>query len=178
MDYRNMTLEVLKDFWDIDRKEIINHVYYYRQGKLELEEEYYDVKGFQEGEQEALYDRQIKILKEGGFVIGCYDADKLVGITSVENKLRGSNEDYIKMDILYVSAKYRRKGVARALMLEAIKAARSLNGKKLYISATPSENTVNFYFSMGCELTKEIDDALFKLEPYDIHLELNIEENI
>lgn len=178
MNYRYMTIDALKDFWHIDRKEIIEHVYYYREGKLELEEEYYDVKGFPEGEQEALYDRQIKIIEEGGFVIGCYDADKLVGITSVENKLRGSKREYIKMDILYVSAKYRGKGVAKNLMLEAIKAARSLNGKKLYISATPSENTVNFYFSMGCALAKEIDATLFELEPYDIHLELNIEENI
>lgn len=42
------------------------------------------------------------------------------------------------------------------------------------ISATPSENTVNFYRNLGCEVTSEIVPELFELEPEDIHLEYTI----
>jgi hypothetical protein len=44
----------------------------------------------------------------------------------------------------------------------------------MYISATPSENTVNFYQYLGCVLTEEVDAELFELEPEDIHLEYRI----
>ena len=43
---------------------------------------------------------------------------------------------------------------------------------KLYVSATPSENTILFYLSFGCKLASEVDPELFALEPEDIHLEL------
>ena len=46
-----------------------------------------------------------------------------------------------------------------------------MNARKLYISATPSENTINFYLNIGCIITREVDQALFELEPEDIHLE-------
>ncbi|MBF4693652.1 GNAT family N-acetyltransferase [Fusibacter ferrireducens] len=175
MVYRYMKMEELESFLEIDRREVIEHVYYYRDGKLELEEEYYEMDGFPEGEQQALLERQRRILEGGGYVIGAYNGDTLIGITSVENKLRGKDCNYIKMDILFVSKNYRGRGIAKALMESAVKAARKLNGKKLYISATPSENTINFYFSMGCVLAKALDEELFNLEPYDIHLELDLE---
>jgi hypothetical protein len=58
-------------------------------------------------------------------------------------------------------------GVARS---EAI----HRGAKRLYISATPSENTVNFYLRLGCELTSQADPELFELEPDDIHLEYRL----
>jgi hypothetical protein len=42
----------------------------------------------------------------------------------------------------------------------------------MYISATPSEHTVNFYLALGCQLAAEPDSELLELEPEDIHLEL------
>ena len=56
----------------------------------------------------------------------------------------------------------------------AVEKARSLGAKKLYISATPSENTVNYYMRLGCILAAEINPELFALEPEDIHLEYNL----
>ena len=46
-----------------------------------------------------------------------------------------------------------------------------MNARKLYISATPSENTINFYRNLGCIVTEDVDQALFELEPEDIHME-------
>ena len=47
---------------------------------------------------------------------------------------------------------------------------------KLYIAATPSENTVNFFMRLGCDLAAEINQELFAFEPEDIHLEFNLEK--
>lgn len=52
--------------------------------------------------------------------------------------------------------------------------AKTIAGKRgadfLYVSATPTENTVNFYFRRGCVLACPPDGELFALEPDDIHL--------
>lgn len=56
----------------------------------------------------------------------------------------------------------------------AVERAKTLGAKKLYISATPSENTINYYLRLGCILATEIDPELITLEPEDIHLEFVI----
>ena len=40
----------------------------------------------------------------------------------------------------------------------------------LYVSATPTENTVDFYLNRGCMLAPEPDTKLLAAEPEDIHL--------
>jgi hypothetical protein len=52
--------------------------------------------------------------------------------------------------------------------------ARERGAKRLYISATPSENTINFYLRRGCVVAAEVDPHLFELEPEDIHLECDV----
>jgi len=52
--------------------------------------------------------------------------------------------------------------------------AREQGAKQLYISATPSENTVNFYLRLGCRVTAQPDPELLELEPKDIHLECDV----
>jgi GNAT superfamily N-acetyltransferase len=69
---------------------------------------------------------------------------------------------------------YRRKGVAIHLMGIVKDKAKEMGAKRLYISATPSENTVNFYLNRGCRVTNEVDKKLLELEPDDIHMELDI----
>jgi len=48
--------------------------------------------------------------------------------------------------------------------------ARRRGALSLYISSTETESAVNFYRNNGGELTDEMDDELFKLEPKDIHM--------
>jgi len=52
--------------------------------------------------------------------------------------------------------------------------ANQREAKRLYISATPSEHTINFYLRLGCTVTRQPDPELFMLEPEDIHLEYAI----
>ena len=41
----------------------------------------------------------------------------------------------------------------------------------LYISATPTENTIRFYLGLGCRVIPQPDPQLFAEESEDIHLE-------
>jgi len=52
--------------------------------------------------------------------------------------------------------------------------AREKGARPLYISATPSEKTVNFYLRLGCAVAGEPDPELIELEPEDIHLECDV----
>lgn len=158
----------------IDRSEEIHEIYYYRNGKLELEKEFYSMKGFPIKELDIIIDRQLKIFNSGGQIIGAFDGEKMVGVASVENKRRGNLVNYYKMDILFVSKDYRKMNIGTRLVEECKTAAKSFGAGKLYISATPSKNTVDFYIKRGALLVEELNSELFKLEPEDIHLELKL----
>lgn len=172
MDYRELNREEIIKLVEIDRSEVIENIYYLRDNQLELEKEYYDMKSFPPGELDEIIERQYKIHDNKGIIYGVFNGDKLIGVTSLENKLRGKNNIYMKMDIIFVSKDYRGQGIAKKLVQIIKKEAKDRGAKKMYISATPSENTVNFYINVGCQLTAELDHELYKLEPEDIHLEL------
>jgi hypothetical protein len=65
----------------------------------------------------------------------------------------------------------RNQGLGKRLFKDAVAEASKKGANRLYISATPSEHTVNFYFRLGCMVTRHPDPALYVLEPEDIHLE-------
>ena len=71
---------------------------------------------------------------------------------------------------LYVSRAYRGRGVGVQLFDAAVSFAREAGANGLYVSATPTENTVDFYLNRGCVLAPEPDPRLLAAEPDDIHL--------
>jgi N-acetylglutamate synthase-like GNAT family acetyltransferase len=169
-----MTQNELRKINEIDRSEIIENIYYYKNGELILENEYYKMEGFPKGELQDIIKRQYHILNNKGFVLGCFNNDHLIGVASVENNLIGSKLQYLNMDILFVSKKYRRGNIGKELLKISKEKCELLGGKKLYISATPSENTVNFYIRNGAVLVKELNSDLYQREPEDIHLEISL----
>jgi GNAT superfamily N-acetyltransferase len=172
---REISADKITNIKQINRAEHIFGYYQVRNGRLILIKNEEKVQAFDPAELEQIIRRQIKLIKEGGKVIGAFDQQTLVGVASVERKLRGIYQDCCKMDILYVSEQCRGIGVGRQLTEEIKKIARQFGAKKLYISATPTKNTVDFYLSLGATLTSFIDTELFQLEPDDIHLELSLE---
>lgn len=80
----------------------------------------------------------------------------------------------LQLKFLHVSHQSRKQGLGTKLFNMAVEKARALGARKLYISATSSENTINYYMRLGCVLAAEIDAELFTLEPEDIHLEFMI----
>jgi predicted N-acetyltransferase YhbS len=98
----------------------------------------------------------------------------LIGAVVLENKFIGKDKDQLQLKFLHVSSKQRKRGLGRLLFERAVERARELNAKRLYISATPSENTVDFYLHLECGVTEEVDEELIELEPEDIHMEYRI----
>ncbi len=160
--------------WQIDRREVIQNIYHLRNGELVLVPEYFDMQGWPPGESEHYTPILLDCYDRGGTFWGVFEDGNLVGTAILESKFIGSKSDTLQLKFLHVSRRQRKQGFGAKLFRLAVEYARSLGARKLYISATPSENTVNFYMRLGCALATEINTELFALEPEDIHLEFLI----
>ena len=160
----------IKDIWAIDRGEVIEAVYYLEHGTLALRAEHVDVRGWPLGEAEkytpileACYDR-------GGWFYGLFDEQQLVGAAVLESTFIGKTGNQLQLKFLHISRTYRTQGLGRRLFDSAQVEATRRGAKSLYISATPSQHTIDFYVRLGCTVAAEPDPELFALEPADIHL--------
>jgi GNAT superfamily N-acetyltransferase len=106
----------------------------------------------------------------GGTFLGVFDGEALIGIGVVESAWVGRAGDQMQLAYLYVSHGYRGRGVGTRLFEAAAAIAREAGASALYVSATPTENTVDFYLHRGCVLAPEPDPRLLAKEPDDIHL--------
>ena len=160
--------------WQIDRREIVERIYTLMNGELILKPDYFDIQGWPPGEAEQYTPILMDSYDRGGTFWGAFEKDMLVGVAILESKFIGSQEDTLQFKFLHISRDARKQGLGTRLFHLAVEKARAFGARKLYISATPSENTVNYYLWLGCVLAGEIDPELFTLEPEDIHLEYEI----
>ena len=158
----------------IDRSELIERQYYVADGTLQLRSVKYDVKGFEPKELDKLIANQADLLNAGGKILGAFLDTKLAGVVSVDARLFGNENEFCKMDILYVDANHRGNSIGKRLVLQAQEIGMQIGAKKLYISATPTKATVDFYLNLGSKLIATPNPKLFKQEPEDIHLELEV----
>ena len=174
MIIREIERDEIEQIWTIDRREVIENIYYLRDGELVLEPEYYDMQGWPPGEAEQYTPMLCDCFDRGGTFYGAFENSTMIGVSVLENRFIGKNKDQLQLKLMHVSASSRKKRLGRVLFEKAVAKAREMGAKRLYISATPSENTVHFYTHLGCSVTKEIDRELFELEPEDIHMEYAI----
>jgi predicted N-acetyltransferase YhbS len=171
MNIRLLQRDEIPLIWQIDRREVIENIYYLRDGKLVLEPERYDMQGWPPGEAEHYTPILFDCYERGGIFWGALENDRLIGVAILESKFIGLQQDTLQLKFLHVSRDFRKQGIASTLFKLAIEKAKVMGAQKLYISATPSEHTINYYLRLGCVLAKEVDPELFVLEPEDIHLE-------
>jgi predicted N-acetyltransferase YhbS len=174
MAVRELTRDEIERVWTIDRREVIDNVYYLEDGELVLQPEHWDVPGWPPGEPETYTPVLHDCFDRGGTFYGAFDDSDLIGVAVLESKSIGKNRDQLQLKFLHVSRAHRERGLGTTIFEKAVAKARALDARKLYISATPSENTVDFYMRLGCVVTQEVDQELFALEPEDIHLEYAI----
>ena len=141
--------EEIKEIWQIDRSEVIEAIYSLVDGNLILKPEHYDAKGWPAGEAEkyspileACYDR-------GGWFYGLFEGQNPVAVVVLDNRFLGKNKNQLQLEFFYICRKYRGKGFGKQLFNLAAGEARRRGAKGLYISATPTEHTINFYFGLG-----------------------------
>jgi len=170
---RRSEIEKIKN---IDRREIVDKIYYLDGGQLKLKNEFYNIKSWEVSELERNIEHLYKIYDKHGYLVGYFERDKLVGVAALDSEFIGENRDYLQLYFLHVDSKYRGAGIGNKLLKKVIIRAKKLMAKKLYISATPSQNTIDFYINIGCQLVSEPNPALYQLEPRDIHLELSLSD--
>lgn len=157
--------------WTIDRSETIHAFYTLENGVLLLRPAFEQVPGWPDGEPEqytpiltACYDR-------GGWFYGLFDQDKMIAVVVLDSAFIGAYKSLLQLKFLHVSQQYRGQGLGQYLFERACQESVKRGAKGLYISATPTQNTINFYLGLGCRLVEQPDLALFALEPEDIHMQ-------
>lgn len=171
---RTLKRNEIQAIWHIDRREVIDAIYYLEQGNLVLRPEHYDMRGWPPGEAAKYTPLLEECYDQGGWFYGFFDTGQLIGVAVLENQFIGKNKDQLQLKFLHVSYAYRSQGWGRRLFQLSQQEARQRGASQLYISATPSEHTIGFYLSLGCQVTSEPDPELFALEPEDIHLECGV----
>lgn len=171
---RTVKREEIHAIWHIDRREVIDAIYYLENGVLVLKPEHYDMRGWPPSEAEKYTPLLEECYDQGGWFYGFFDAGQLIGVAVLENRFIGKNKDQLQLKFLHVSYAYRGQGWGKRLFQRSQEEAHQRGARQLYISATPSEHTIGFYLSLGCQVTAEPDAALLALEPEDIHLECDV----
>jgi len=172
MEIRLVERKEIEKVRKISKREVVEQLYYYKNGTLIIENEFIDDPGWTLAEVEEHVRDLYTVFDLGGSLYGAFDGDKMAGIGVLGNKFIGSTKDQLQVIFLHVDADYRNQGIGTDLMKRIIERAKAQGAKKLYISATPSKNTIDFYLGLGCQLTTELIPELFELEPEDIHLQL------
>lgn len=170
ISYRELQIADAYKIKEVDRSERINLIYEVIDGKLKEIQAAHDCPNWSPQEIDSLVRRFRHELEHGGKAFGAFDQKRLIGFGVLAHELRGKNRDQLQIDLMYVSKEYRRKGIGKHIMNELSKVAKLRGAKFLYISSTETESAYNFYKRSGCEITDEVDEELFKLEPKDIHM--------
>ncbi len=170
---RKIRREEIERVWNIDRSEVTENVYHLENGALVLRPERHDLTGWPPGEAEKYTPILLESFDRGGWFYGAFDDAELVGAVVLDSKWI-TRKDQLQLKFLHVSRAYRKRGLGTELFELAKATARERGARRMYISATPSENTVNFYIRLGCAVAREPNPELFALEPEDIHLECDV----
>ena len=168
---RKLSRVEIKDIWTIDRSEVVDSVYHLEKGVLVLRPEHHDVRGWPPGEAEKYTPVLEDCYDRGGWLYGLLEDDRLIGVAVLESRFIGKTGDQLQLKFLHISRAHRNLGWGRQLFDWAKSEASQRGAKALYISATKSKHTIDFYLRLGCRVAHEPDAELFALEPEDIHLE-------
>ena len=110
----------------------------------------------------------------GGFAIGAFDDDWLVGFCSVKRDVFGKKFKYVLLDQIFISNAYQGCGIGKDLFRLSVEKVKQWDVDKVYICAGSSEDTLAFYSSMGCIDAEEVNQQLYEIDDNDVQLEYGI----
>src|SRR5438477_1768111 len=170
MNLRLLARDEVELIWTLDRSEVHHHTYEVHGGQLVRRPRYFEVPGWRPDAPEKETPLLLDCFDRGGTFLGMFDAETLIGMGVLESACVGRANDQMQLAYLYVSRAYRGRGVGMQLFEAALSIAREAGANALYVSATPTENTVDFYLNRGCILALAPDPRLLAAEPAAIHL--------
>ncbi len=170
MEMRLLTRDEVELIWTLDRSEVHHHIYELRGGQLVRTPKYFEIPGWGPDAAEKVTPVLLDCFDRGGTFLGVFEAEALIGMGVLESARVGRASDQMQLAYLYVSRADRGRGVGMQLFEAAVSFAREAGANAVYVSATTTENTVDFYLNRGCVLAAEPDPRLVAAEPDDIHL--------
>ncbi len=88
----------------------------------------------------------------------------------------GHKYKHILLDSLFISLEHRNKGIGKRLFLSCAGMAQKWGADKIYICAGSAEDTIVFYYTLGCKEAEEIKMELYESDPRDMQLEYVISD--
>jgi len=158
------------DIWQIDRSEIIEEMYRLQEAQLVLEPQFYDVRGWPEGEAEIYTPILLDCYDHGGVFLGAEADGALVAVAVTDVRPVGLYPELHQLGFMHVDKAVRGLGLAGELYRRSMAVAKEAGAEGFYISATPTRRTIDFYMKQGAKVTIRPDPLLFEREPEDIHL--------
>jgi GNAT superfamily N-acetyltransferase len=163
---------------EIDRSESVAQRYVLRDGALVLVDHPEEVPRW----SQAYYDARLPRLYASVDNDGCgwsvfegdTDASRLIAISVLDGRWIGEGRDMLDLTFIHVTRDRRGTGIGRPLFDRTVALARDRGAKRLYVSASSSRKTVDFYLRRGMHLAAPPDPALYDIGPTDIHLELDL----
>lgn len=162
-----MSKDELKKLKDLDRTEYIDYIYKYDDGTLKKSPLNFTIPKWSNNKKDDFIQTLSEKIDKGGKVFGAFDNDKLAGVSALGNRTWGN---MAHLSFLHVSKDYRKQGIGRQLIKLVENEALQRGYKRLYVSATESVSTVDFYMNYGFRPTKEVIKELYEEEPNDIHM--------
>ena len=149
---------------EIDRTEHITQVYRMRDSSLEVIDVDWHAGPW---DSEKKLEEWIPIAEGYESMWGAFDDDRLVGFAVYRSDL---TEDMAQFAVLHISNGFRQMGIGKRLSERVLEKAGTDGKKAIYVTATPTKATVDFYRKIGFELAGQLNEELFELEPDDIHM--------
>jgi GNAT superfamily N-acetyltransferase len=172
VEFRRLGRTELSRVVEIDRRERINVLYDQHGTQLVARHGDWSASAWNpDGHDQHSVAAQVHALQyhvdKGGIALGAFASGRLVGIGVVVPHLRPG---IAQLAWLHVSAPWRAKGIGSRLSELLEQNARIVGDSDMVVSATPSENTVQFYLGRGYQPMADPLAELFELEPEDVHM--------
>ena len=169
--YRKLTRAEINQLHQIDRSEYVRGIYSLREGVLVLEDVHHQLSDWSVEEKQKRIKNLQQIFDHGATFFGAFSGDQCVGMSVLDHKPVRSGNQRLNLEGLWVSNRYRGKGIGKELFQNAAREAQHLGAKFMYVSAFPSRTAVDFYLKLGCKPAEPVDEERYQKEPEDIHLE-------
>lgn len=172
--YRKLVVEECELINDMNPSQFIKRAWREINGKRQLVEINYQDSDWPNGYEHHFNSLKATVLSDGE-AIGAFDeSNKLIGFATINRKFFGENYNYVLLDQLFISLEHRNKGIGKKLLLKISEVAREWQADKIYICAGSAEETIAFYFAIGCKEAVEINKELYENDPRDFQLEFQL----
>lgn len=174
LTFRQLKVDECELMKDMDASQYIGKAWREVDGKRQLVEINYQDPDWPNG-YEHHFKNLMQTISEGGSAIGAFDRDgRLIGFATVNRDFFGKNSNYVLLDQLFITLEHRHKGIGKKLFFLSAQQAKEWQADKLFICAGSAEETVAFYFGIGCKVAEEIQQEFYESDPRDFQLEFSL----